>query len=132
MSKALEKLKISYMKKAIPWSDDFSHFKDPERINHFKPPLKLSQKQIKFLISSQRFMNDYGMFYENNGFDHSTAQTIMKALLTENLALVNTRKAIDLDYYFALDYKQKAENNEEEEEFTSYEEDDEPNDSEDE
>lgn len=130
MSKALEKLKISYMKKAIPWSDDLSHFKDPERINHFKPPLKLSQKQIKFLISSQRFMNDYGMFYENNGFDHATAQTIMKALLTENLALVNTRKAIDLDYYFALDYKQKAENNEEEE-YTSYEEDEEPNESED-
>lgn len=132
MSKALEKLKISYMKKAIPWSDDLSHFKDPERINHFKPPLKLSPKQIKFLISSQTFMNDYGMFYENNGFDHDTAQTIMKALLTENLALVNTRKAIDLDYYFALDYKQKAENNEEDEEFTSYEEDDEPNESEDE
>lgn len=119
MSKALEKLKISYMKKAIPWSDDLSHFKDPDRINHFKPPLKLSPKQIKFLISSQTFMNDYGMFYENNGFDLATAQTIMKALLTENLALVNTRKPIDLDYYFALDYKQKAENNEEEEEHSS-------------
>lgn len=116
MSKALEKLKISYMKKAIPWSDDLSHFKDPERINYFKPPLKLSPKQIKFLISSKTFMNDYGMFYENNNFDHATAQTIMKALITENLALVNTRKPIDLDYYFALDYKQKAENNEEEEE----------------
>ena len=47
------------------------------------------------------------------------------------MALVNTRKAIDLDYYFALDYKQKAENNEEEEEYTSYEEDEEPNESED-
>ena len=61
-------------------------------------------------------MNDYGFFYENNGFDHATAQTIMKALLTENLALVNTRKPIDLDYYFALDYKEKVENNEQEEE----------------
>lgn len=130
MSKALEKLKISYMKKAIPWSDDLSHFKDPDRINHFKPPLKLSPKQIKFLISSQTFMNDYGMFYENNGFDLATAQTIMKALLTENLALVNTRKPIDLDYYFALDYKQKAENNEEEEEHSSH--DDGPDENEDE
>ena len=116
LSKALEKLKISYLKKAIPWSDDLSHFRDDDRINHFKPPLSLKPKQIKFLISSKTFMNDYGFFYENNGFDHATAQTIMKALLTENLALVNTRKPIDLDYYFALDYKEKVENNEEEEE----------------
>lgn len=112
MSKALEKIKISYLKKAIPWSDDLSHFNDPDRINHFTPPLSLKPKQIKFLISSPTFMNDYGFFYEGNGFDLKTAQTIMKALLTENLALVNTRKPIDLDYYFALDYKQKAENNE--------------------
>lgn len=114
MSKALEKIKISYLKKAIPWSDDLSHFEDPDRINYFKPPLSLKPKQIKFLISSPTFMNDYGFFYEGNGFDLQTAQTIMKALLTENLALVNTRKAIDLDYYFALDYKHKAENNEDE------------------
>lgn len=114
MSKALEKIKISYLKKAIPWSDDLSHFKVPDRINHFTPPLSLKPKQIKFLISSPTFMNDYGFFYEGNGFDLKTAQTIMKALLTENLALVNTRKPIDLDYYFALDYKQKAENNEDE------------------
>ena len=65
MSKALEKLKISYMKKAIPWSDDFSHFKDPERINHFKPPLKLSPKQLKFFISSHRFINDHGISTEH-------------------------------------------------------------------
>ncbi|BBL22203.1 replication initiation protein [Acinetobacter radioresistens] len=114
MSKALEKIKISYLKKAIPWSDDLSHFEDTDRINHFTPPLSLKPKQIKFLISSPTFMNDYGFFYEGNGFDLKTAQTIMKALLTENLALVNTRKPIDLDYYFALDYKQKAENNEDE------------------
>lgn len=60
-------------------------------------------------------MNDYGFFYENNGIDTATAKTIMKALLTENLAFVNTKKPIDLDYYFAHDYKQKAENNEDEE-----------------
>ncbi|EPF6482843.1 replication initiation protein [Acinetobacter baumannii] len=112
MSKALEKFKLAYLKKGIAWSDDLSHFKDPDRINHFTPPLSLKPKQIKFLISSPTFMNDYGFFYEGNGFDLKTAQTIMKALLTENLALVNTRKPIDLDYYFALDYKQRAENNE--------------------
>lgn len=115
-AKALEKLKISYLKKAVPWSDDLSHFKDPDRINHFTPPLSLKPKQIKFLISSKTFMNDYGFFFEGNGFDLATSQTIIKALLTENLALVNTRKPIDLDYYFAVDYKEKIENNEDEDE----------------
>lgn len=119
-SKALDKLKISYLKKAIPWSDDLSHFEDTDRINHFKPPLKLTAKQIKFLITSKTFMLDYGFFYEGNGFDLKTAQTIMKALLTENLALVNTRKPIDLDYYFAKDYKEKLENNEDEEDHAEY------------
>lgn len=108
-SKALEKLKIAHLKKGLTWNDDLSHFKDPDRVNQFKPPLSLKPKQIKFLITSPTFMNDYGFFYEGNGFDIQTAQTIIKALLTENLALVNTRKPIDLDYYYALDYKTKAE-----------------------
>lgn len=115
MYKALERLKVSYLKKGIPWNDDLSHFEDDDRINYFKPPLTLKPKQIKFLISSPKFMNDYGFFYENNGIDTATAKTIIKALLTENLAFVNTKKPIDLDYYFAHDYKQKAENNEDEE-----------------
>lgn len=116
MVKALEKMKIAYAKKATPWRDDLKHFEDSDRINHFDPPTKLTQKQIKFLISSPTFMNDYGFFYENKGFDENTAKTIMKALLTDSLALVNTRKPIDLDYYFALNYKKKAENLEDGEE----------------
>lgn len=112
MAKALEKLKISYAKKAIPWSDDLSHFRHPDREKHFTPPTSLKPRQIKFLISSEVFMNDYGEHFLGT-FDDNTAKVIMKALLTENLALVNSKKPIDLDYYFALNYQQKLENNEE-------------------
>lgn len=108
MLKELEKMKIAYAKKAKPWSDDLSHFKHDDRSQHFIPPVKLTPKQIKFLISSKTFMLDYGVFYGK--FDKTTAQTIMKALLTENLALVNAEKPIDLDYYFALDYEDKIRN----------------------
>lgn len=112
MVKALEKLKIAYAKKAIPWSDDLSHFQDPDRINHFTPPTVLKPKQIKFLISSPVFMNDYAQYFFPN-FDDSTSKTIMKALLTDKLAVVNSKKPIDLDYYFAINYQEKAANNEE-------------------
>lgn len=113
MVKALEKMKIAYAKKATPWSDDLSHFKLKDRKNYFTPPVTLSVPQVKFLISSPIFMLDYGYFYEGKGFDASTAKSIMKALLTDSLALVNTYKAIDLDYYFALNYSGKAEKYEE-------------------
>ncbi|EOZ8645467.1 replication initiation protein [Acinetobacter baumannii] len=112
MVKALEKLKIAYAKKAIPWKDDLSHFQDPDRINHFTPPTVLKPKQIKFLISSPVFMNDYAQYFFPN-FDDSTSKTIMKALLTDKLAVVNSKKPIDLDYYFAINYQEKAANNEE-------------------
>lgn len=127
MVKALEKLKISYAKKAIPWSDDLSHFQDPDRINHFTPPTVLKPKQIKFLISSPVFMNDYAQYFFPN-FDDSTSKTIMKALLTDKLAVVNSKKPIDLDYYFAINYQEKAANNEEGGEDDENEDIDEPND----
>lgn len=113
MVKALEKMKIAYAKKATPWSDDLSHFKSNDRKNYFTAPITLSVQQVKFLISSPVFMLDYGYFYEGKGFDASTAKSIMKALLTDSLALINNYKAIDLDYYFALNYSGKAENFEE-------------------
>ena len=101
--KFIEKMKKAYLAAAIPFSDDGSHFKSPDRVHYFKAPLKLSSKQISTLVNCPEFLLDYGYFLGNS--DEDTSKVIMRTLLTEKLGKLNAHKPIDLDYYFWLQVK---------------------------
>lgn len=102
--KSIEKMKEIYLKNCIPFSDDGSHFKDPDRKKYFKAPEKLSTKQISVLVNCPEFLSDYGAKFLGNE-DTVSSKRIMRSLLTNNLEKVNKFKAIDLDYYFWLQDK---------------------------
>ncbi|NNH77391.1 replication initiation protein [Acinetobacter sp. ANC 5380] len=106
---SLELLRDSYLKNDIPWSDDLSHFKNPNRYKYFEAPKKLSIKQVKFLLTSDAFLNDYSFAYSGLGSSvtKELAQSILKPLLQNELALLNSHKKIDYDYYIALSYEKK-------------------------
>ena len=101
--KFIDKMKKGYLAAAIPFSDDGSHFKAPDRIKHFKPPVKVSPKQISTLVNCKEFLLDYGYFLGN--LDEDTSKVIMRTLLTEKLDKLNAHKPIDMDYYFWLQAK---------------------------
>ena len=98
--KFIDKMKKNYLASAIPFSDDGSHFKTPDRKKYFKPPVKLSSKQISTLVNCPEFLLDYGHFLGNS--DEETSKVIIKTLLAEKLDKLNAYKPIDLDYYFWL------------------------------
>lgn len=112
MRSSLIELKNDYSENGIPWSDDFSHFKDPNRNNYFDAPTNLTEAQIKFLLTSDSFLNDYSFAYSGLGqnLSKSVAQAVLKPLLESELDALNKVKKIDLDYYFALSYSKKPEN----------------------
>lgn len=97
MEKRLEELRLKYLKNAIPWSADGSHFKSPDREKYFEAPKKLSRSQILALINLPTFLNDYGHFIGVSPLEE--AKAIMDSLLTNKLDTVNAYKKIDLDYY---------------------------------
>lgn len=97
ISKQLEQMKIKYLKAAVPWSDDGSHFKDPDRYKFFKAPKKLTKRQVEALVNQPVFLNDYGKFIGT--LEEDVAKVVMRTLLTNKLEVLNTFKPIDLDYY---------------------------------
>lgn len=106
----IEKMKLQYLKKAIPFSENGSHFKDPKRKDFIVKLAKLSSKQIKFLIQCPEFLNEYGVFYQsavsNNPIDDTKlAQKVLSELLKNNLEKVQAHKVIDFDYYVFLQAK---------------------------
>lgn len=107
---SIEKMKELYLKNAIPYSEDGSHFKDIDRHKYFKVPEKLSSKQISVLVNCPEFLLDYGVRFLGSE-DTETGKRIMRTLLTNNLDKVNKFKAIDLDYYFWLQEKRAVEIN---------------------
>lgn len=106
LKNSLEILKENYENSQTPWSDDLSHFKSPERYKYFEAPTKLTPNQIKFLLTSDVFLNDYSFAYSGLGnVTKSLAQTMLKPLLQNELPLLNSHKKIDLDYYIAISYQ---------------------------
>ncbi|MDV7561105.1 replication initiation protein [Acinetobacter baumannii] len=103
---SIQKMKELYLKNAVPYSDDGSHFKANDRHKYFTAPKSLSSKQISVLVNCSEFLSDYGHFLGNSDFD--TARKVMRNLLSEKLEAINTFKAIDLDYYFWLQNKKGA------------------------
>lgn len=101
---AIERMKELYLKNAIPYSEDGSHFKAADRNKYFKAPEKLSSKQISVLVNCPEFLLDYGAKFLGNE-DTETAKKIMRNLLANSLEKVNNFKPIDLDYYFWLQDK---------------------------
>lgn len=98
--KSIVKIKEKTTKKGAAYKDDGSHFKAKDRIKHFKPPLRLSGKQISVLVNCTEFLNDYGAFIPN--YENEEAKTAMRGLLANQLDKVNKYKPIDVDYYFWL------------------------------
>lgn len=107
--KAIDKMKEIYLKNAVPYSEDGTHFKASDRAKYFKAPEKLSTKQISVLVNCPEFLLDYGNFLGNS--DTDTGKKIMRTLLNNNLEKVNQLKPIDLDYYFWLQEKKSIEIN---------------------
>lgn len=105
--KFIQKMKELYLKSAIPFADDGSHFKDKDRNKYFTPPEKLSTKQISVLVNCPEFLSDYSVKFLSNE-DEITAKKIMRTLLTNSLEKVNKFKPIDLDYYFWLQEKREV------------------------
>lgn len=102
----VKKLQLKYLKNAIPFSIDGSHFKDEERKNYIVKLNQLSSKQIRFLVQCPEFLNDYSIFYSggmsNDAIDTKTAQSILTELLKSKLDMVQEFKIIDFDYYAFL------------------------------
>lgn len=100
----IEKLKLKYLKNAIPFSDDGKHFRAKDRAKYIVKLEKLTSKQIKFLVQCPEFLNDYGTFY-NSSTDTEEAKEILSSLLKNNLERVQEHKLIDFDYYVYLQAK---------------------------
>lgn len=109
----ISKMKNLYLKNAVPFAEDGSHFKATDRSNFFKAPEKLSSRQISVLVNSPEFLLDYGAKFLGNE-DTESAKKIMRSLLTSNLDKVNAFKPIDLDYYFWLQERRNIKNNSDE------------------
>lgn len=108
--KNIQKIKDKSTDNATPYAEDGSHFKAEDRHKHFKPPLRLSTKQISVLVNTPEFLADYGSRFLGTA-DIMQSKKIMKALLANELEKVNTYKAIDLDYYFWLYNKSESKKN---------------------
>ncbi|WP_417212021.1 replication initiation protein [Acinetobacter venetianus] len=96
--------KTKQLKNGIPYSDDGSHFKHPDRDKYVTRIDKFSPNQIGFLISCPQFLADYGDFYASNSADNEKeatriAKDVLYALLSNKPQLLNDYKLIDFDYY---------------------------------
>lgn len=107
----LEKFKVRMLKDGVPYSDDGSHFKHPDRHKYVKRIDSFTANQIGFLISCPQFLNDYSEFYAaSSGSDDEretlkTAKTVLHSLLKTKPELLNDTKVIDFDYYVYCQYK---------------------------
>lgn len=98
--KSIVKIKEKATKKGAEYKNDGSHFKAKDRFKYFKPPARLSGKQISVLVNCPEFLNDYGVFIKN--YEDEQAKAVMRNLLVHELDKLNKHKPIDLDFYFWL------------------------------
>lgn len=96
--------KTKLLKAAVPYSDDGSHFKHPDRVKYINRIDSFTQKQIGFLVSCPQFLNDYSEFYSGSVTDDEAsnrklAKDILATLLKSKPSLLNDVKLIDFDYY---------------------------------
>nr|EKX6701214.1 replication initiation protein [Acinetobacter baumannii] len=96
--------KTKLLKAGVPYSDDGSHFKHPDRVKYITRIDSFSTKQIGFLVSCPQFLNDYSEFYSGSVTDDEVsnrklAKDILATLLRSKPSLLNDVKLIDFDYY---------------------------------
>ncbi len=107
----LQAFKTKLLQKGVPYSDDGSHFKHPDRHKHVTRIDSFTKNQIGFLISCPQFLNDYSEFYAGaTGSDDEresirTAKTVLNTLLRTKPQLLNDSKVIDFDYYVFCQYQ---------------------------
>lgn len=100
----LHEFKTKLLKAGIPYSDDGSHFKSPDREKYINRIDSFTPKQIGFLVSCPQFLNDYSEFYAGSTTDDEVsnrklAKEILATLLRSKPSLLNDIKLIDFDYY---------------------------------
>lgn len=107
----LQAYKTKQLQKGVPYSDDGSHFKLPNRSEFITRIDSFTKNQIGFLISCPQFLNDYSEFYAGaTGSDDDketikTAKTVLNTLLKTKPQLLNDTKLIDFDYYVYCQFK---------------------------
>jgi hypothetical protein len=100
----LHEFKTKLLKAGIPYNDDGSHFKSPDREKYINRIDSFTPKQIGFLVSCPQFLNDYSEFYAGSTTDDEVsnrklAKEILATLLRSKPSLLNDIKLIDFDYY---------------------------------